>query len=68
MMTRFQTFAPGADPAFAIRGDPIQKFSYQILGNYSKQASFFAASKMGYFLEVQRSTAQFLIVKKTEFI
>ena len=30
----------GADPAFLIRGDLIQKFSCQILGNYSKESSF----------------------------
>ena len=29
----------GADPAFLIRGDLIQKFSCQILWNYSKEAS-----------------------------
>ena len=30
----------GVDPAFVIKGDLIQKFSCQILQNYSKQASF----------------------------
>ena len=30
----------GADIAFLIRGDLIQKFSTKVLGNYSKEASF----------------------------
>ena len=30
----------GADTAFLIRGDLIQKFSTKVLGNYSKEASF----------------------------
>ena len=30
----------GADPVFLIREDLIQKFSCQVLGNYSKEASF----------------------------
>ena len=32
---------PGVDPGFLIKGDLIEKFSYQILGNYLKESSFF---------------------------
>ena len=36
----FKNFS-GADPALVIRVDLIQNISCQILGNYSKEASFF---------------------------
>ena len=42
----------GADPAFLIRGDVIQKFSCQILGNYSKESSFLYYQKCLSFLRL----------------
>ena len=35
----------GADPASLIRGGPYSEFSFQILGNYSKEASFLQFEK-----------------------
>ena len=31
---------PGTDPAFVIRGDLIQTFSCQMIGNFSKESNF----------------------------
>ena len=61
--SRFQVFLGRGGSRFLSKGGPYSEFSFQSLGNYSKEVSFLWFEKFLSF-RVLRSTTQFLIITR----